>query len=56
MIKESIQQTIQLIETIKKVDPAAHQEDEIAIDHLVRHMRLVIDRLEKNKEVPPINL
>lgn len=51
MIKESIQQTTQLIESVKKVDPEAYQEHEIVLDHLVFHMRLVIDSLERRQKV-----
>jgi hypothetical protein len=51
MIRESIQQTINLIETTRKAEPAAYQEDEIVLDDLVNHMRLVIDSLNVSKEV-----
>jgi len=51
MIKDSIQNTIRLIEDIQREAPAAYQEDEIALDYLVRHMRLVIDSLERHHKV-----
>ena len=51
MIKESIQHTIQLIETIKKVDPATYQDQKLVLDDLVRQMRLVIDSLERHQKV-----
>lgn len=36
MIKEFIQQTSQLIEIIKKVDPATYQDHRHVLDDLVR--------------------
>jgi len=51
MIKESVQHTIQLIETIKKVDPTAYQDQKLVLDGLVLHMRLVIDSLERHQKV-----
>ncbi len=51
MIKESIQYTVQLIEDIQKVDPVAYQDNKVELDHLVRHMRIVIDNLDRVKKV-----
>ena len=51
MIKESIQQTIRLIETIQKVSPEDYKDKKYELDILVQHMRFVIDRLEKHKKV-----
>jgi len=47
MIKESIQYTIQLIQDIYKVDPAAYQEQKEELDDLVQHMELVMSHLNK---------
>jgi hypothetical protein len=47
IIKESIQYTIQLIEDIHKVNPAAYQEERIYLDGLVQHMKVVVDNLDK---------
>ena len=47
MIKESIQHTIKLIEDIKKVDPAAYQEQKKELNELVQYMKLVVSHLDK---------
>lgn len=47
MIKESIQQTIRLIETIQEVSPEDYQDKKYELDILVQHMRFVIERLER---------
>jgi hypothetical protein len=51
MIKESIQQTIKLIEDLQRIDPAVYQDQKLVLDDLVRHMRLVIDSLERHQKV-----
>ena len=45
MIKESIQHTMRLIEDIQKVDPAAYQEQEIELNKLVQHMKVIINQI-----------
>lgn len=54
MIKESIQQTIRLIETIQKVSPEDYQEHKYELDILVQHMNFVLERLDREKK--PCNL
>ena len=51
MIKESIQQTIKLIEDVQLIDPATCQNQKLVLDDLVRHMRLVLDSLEGHQKV-----
>ncbi len=51
MIKESIQQTIQLIETVKKVDPTAYLEQRKELEALVQQMKIVTISLSKDKTV-----
>jgi hypothetical protein len=51
MIKESIQQTIKLIEDIQKVDPLAYQQQEMELNNLVQHMKVVMSLLDKKEVV-----
>lgn len=45
MIKESLQQSIKLIEDIENVDPAAYEDEKRELEDLIQHMRIVIARL-----------
>ncbi len=58
MIKESIQQTVRLIETLQEVSPEDYQDKKYELDILVQHMRFVIGRLDKKKSAlkTPIKL
>ncbi len=54
MIKESIQQTTRLIETIQKVSPEDYDEHKYELDILVQHMKFVLDRLDSSKNTSRI--
>lgn len=51
MINESLDHTVRLIEDIRQVDPTAHIKHDYELDILVQHMRSVIGRLDKEKDV-----